>query len=432
MPASLKVTPPLRRFLLSTVVAAGLSVQMVVSSRSASGAPTTTSTTPTSLVVPSTAYTSITSCDVTFSKSDLTESDTFMVTSVFNGSGIGSMRIGADGLGPEFASVLVETTLVGGVYGVADFRAALGMAPGSHTMDFYAVTTDGAATGVPLCRVPYTLTGSTPAPRFNGSTELPRGSRGTPYDNGGVHISATAAPYTVLRCELVSASHDDGAGGTGGNGGNGGDGGFLWGNGGSAGLLGGPVESGIGGNGGNGGNGSVGGNGGSAGLLGGPVDAGAGGNGGNGSVGGNGGNGGVGGNAGPGGNGGNGGAGGLFSGTVGGNGGAGSVGGSYGGGIQLRPSSDRLSTELVDTGLNFFPEDIAGHVGQTSCGRVSGTPTRAGTYTLTMRLLYRNASAREAGTAPSATTAATGVHEQTFATHQTFTLVIEETPSFTG
>ena len=147
MPAALKTRSPLRRFLISAVVATGLAAQLVITSRSTSGATPVVPTTPTTLVVPATAYTSITSCTVSFSESDLADGDTFTVTSTFGGSGW--LRIGADDLGPEFASVLVDAAFVSGLPAgtVADIQAALSLAPGTHTMDFYAVTDGGAATG---------------------------------------------------------------------------------------------------------------------------------------------------------------------------------------------------------------------------------------------------------------------------------------------
>ena len=389
MPALRKVASPLRRFLLSIAVAMGLAVQILVSSRSVSGAMTVTPDAPTTLVVPATAYSSITSCDVTFSKSELTESDSFTVTASFNGETGPYMRIGADSLGAELASVLVDAATVAGLgaASVADYRAALSMAPGSHTMDFYAVTPGGLATGEPLCRVPYTLTGAVPPPQFGESTELPRGSQGEPYRATVMTMPAPGAPYTPLQCDLVSASR----GGSGGSGGTGGIGG-------------------IGGNGGNGGNGGVGGPGGV------------------GSSGGTGGNGGAGGLFSVGGAGGNGGAGGLFS--VGGTGGNGGAGGDAD--IELGSSEGDLQRiELIDTGLTYFRE-AAGAVGQTSCGYFSGTPTVPGTYSLNLRMLYRFTPVITAGAVGPAATVSDGVDEQTFASYQTFTLVVEAAPVFTG
>lgn len=355
MPAALETKSPLRRLLLVPIVALGLAVQMVVSSRSVSGATPAAPVVPdapTTLVVPATVYTSIASCDVAFSKSDLTDSDTFTVTSTFGGTGW--LRIGADGLGPDGASVLVDSAFVSGLPtgSVADIRAALSMAPGTHTMDFYAVDASGAATGDPLCRVPYTLASATWHPEFVGSTELPRGTRGTLYssNSGGrggdggnaffgggdvpgisqdgqfVFTPTVTDPYTVESCELVSASHDGGLGGSSGNGGNGG-------------------------------------------------------------------------------------AGGLFA-------------------IELRPSTDGRLIELVDTGFHINLLDVAGQIGPTSCAELTGTPTKAGAYSFTMRLLYRLTSGLTGSSLPATVTE--GVDEQTFATYQTFTLIVEETPSFTG
>jgi len=374
MRALRNVISPLRRVLLSIAVAVGLAVQIVVSSRSVSGATTVTPDAPTTLVVPATAYSSITSCDVTFSKSELTESDSFTVTANFGGATGAYLRIGADGLGADLASVIVSTTTVAGLGAatVADHRAALSMAPGSHTMDFYAVTPGGLATGEPLCQVPYRLSGAIPPPWFDTSTELPFGSQGAAYYATVGTMPAPGPPYTPVQCDLVSASR----GGTGGTGGNGGAGG-------------------VGGTGGNGGNGGVGG------LFG------------------NGGNGGAGG---VGGNGGNGGNGGLLGG-IGGNGGDGS--------IELRSSAgDIPHIELLDTGLNYFP--VVGAVGESGCGHFSGTPTVPGTYSLTLRWLYRFTPGSTAGAVGPTATVSDGVDDQTFATYQTFTLVVEAAPVFTG
>lgn len=149
-----------------------------------------------------------------------------------------------------------------------------------------------------------------------------------------------------------------------------------------------------------------------------------GGNGGNAGVGGNGGTGGAGGaggNGAVGGSGGNGGAGGLFG--TGGNGGAGS--------IELRSSAGDLHhIELLDTGLNFFP--VASAVGESGCGHFSGTPTVPGTYSLTLRWLYRFTPGVTAGAVGPTATVSDGVDDQTFATYQTFTLVVEAAPVFTG
>jgi len=399
MRAIRNVISPLRRVLLSIAVAVGLAVQIVVSSRSVSGATTVTPDAPTTLVVPATAYSSITSCDVTFSKSELTESDSFTVTANFGGATGAYLRIGADGLGADLASVIVSTETVAGLGAatVADHRAALSMAPGSHTMDFYAVTPGGLATGEPLCQVPYRLSGAIPPPRFDTSTELPFGSQGAAYYATVGTMPAPGPPYTPVQCDLVSASR----GGSGGNGGNGGAGGVggTGGNGGAGGW--------VGGTGGNGGAGGVGG---------------TGGNGGNGGVGGLFGNGGNGGAGGVGGNGGNGGNGGLLGG-IGGNGGDGS--------IELRSSAgDIPHIELLDTGLNYFP--VVGAVGESGCGHFSGTPTVPGTYSLTLRWLYRFTPGSTAGAVGPTATVSDGVDDQTFATYQTFTLVVEAAPVFTG
>jgi len=388
MAALREVTSPLRRVLLSIAVTVGLAVQIVVSSRSVSGATTVTPDAPTTLVVPATAYSSITSCDVTFSKSELTESDSFTVTASLGGATGAHLRIGADGLGAELASVIVSAETVAGLGAatVADHRAALSMAPGSHTMDFYAVTPGGLATGEPLCQVPYRLSGAIPPPQFDGSTELPSGSQGEPYRATVGTMPAPGPAYTPVQCDLVSASR----GGTGGIGGSGGNAGAS----------------------GSGGNGGVGGSGGNAGASG---------HGGNGGTGGTGGNGGT---AGVGGNGGNGGRAGLF-----GNGGNGGTGGDAD--IELRSSAgDIPHIELLDTGLNYFP--VVGAVGESGCGHFSGTPTVPGTYSLTLRWLYRFTPGSTAGAVGPTATVSDGVDDQTFATYQTFTLVVEAAPVFTG
>lgn len=118
-------------------------------------------------------------------------------------------------------------------------------------------------------------------------------------------------------------------------------------------------------------------------------------------------------------------------GGTGGNGGAaGWFGGSYGGGIQLGVSPDGRSTSLADSGLHFTPGEVAGVTGPAGCGRLWGTPMVAGTFTVTLRVLYRLSPSVDVGTMPASDPE--GVDEQTFASYQTYTLVIEAPPTFTG
>ena len=117
---------------------------------------------------PATVYSSISSCSAVFSSSDMvTMSTTFSPTGT-------SYRAGADGLGPEYASVLLDaitspnsTSMAGSA-----IESMIGLASGAHSVEFYAVDASGAAVGSPLCAANYFYEGSIAAPEFTGPTEL--------------------------------------------------------------------------------------------------------------------------------------------------------------------------------------------------------------------------------------------------------------------
>ncbi len=319
----------LRRLLVAGVATVGLAVPV--------GAVPAGSVAPD--IAPASYTQSIDRCTVSLTPSTFGPTDTVAVSTTFSPVP-GFYQVGADGVGAGSASVAMEAFAASSTtdFSVATLAATWGLAPGTHTIDFYGVTENGAPIGEALCSTAYTLTGTTPSPGFDGPSDLPPGTVGQQYATGGFTYTPTAAaqlagptsdaaagddpPYRVRRCALVGASLADGGRGRGGDGSSGG----------------------------------------------------------------------------------NGGRGGLF----------------------LGAAPDGRSTAIVDSGLVFTPTDEAELGVAGSCGRLWGTPTRAGTYAVTVRVEY----SCPAPAAPAASTA--GVEDQTFAVYATFTLEIAPAPSFTG
>ena len=137
---------------------------------------------PAPAVAPATVYSSIASCTVGFAPSVFSSTDTVTMSTTFAPTGT-SYRVGADGLGPDFASVLLDATsspnspsLTGSAIG-----AMIGLASGTHSVEFYAVDAAGAAVGSPLCAATYTYDGPISSPVLTGATEL-RGQVGVSLD----------------------------------------------------------------------------------------------------------------------------------------------------------------------------------------------------------------------------------------------------------
>ena len=122
---------------------------------------------------PATVYSSISSCSVGFAPAVFSSSDMVTMSTTFSPTGT-SYRAGADGLGPEYASVLLDaitspnsTSMAGSA-----IESMIGLASGAHSVEFYAVDASGAAVGSPLCAANYFYEGSIAAPEFTGPTEL--------------------------------------------------------------------------------------------------------------------------------------------------------------------------------------------------------------------------------------------------------------------
>ena len=295
-------------------------------------------------VEPASYTQSIDRCTVALTPSTFGPTDTVAVSTTF--SPVPAFyQIGADGVGSGSASVAMEAFSASSTtdFSVATLAATWGLAPGTHTIDFYGVTENLVPIGEALCSAGYTLTSTTPAPGFDGPSDLPPGTVGQGYETGGFTYTPTAAaqlagptsvttadddpPYRVRRCALVDATlADGGRGGVGGS------------------YSGGIQEGGAGGR----------------------------------------------------------------------------------GGLLLGAAPDGRSEAIVDTGLVFTPTDEAELAEAGSCGRLWGTPTRAGTYAVTVRVEY----SCPAPAGPAAATA--GAEDQTFAVYATFTLEIAPAPSFTG
>lgn len=141
---------------LTLTVAAGVATATPATAT----APTTGPAAGTASISPAPAYTSIDACSLSFGPSTFSASDTLTVTTTF-GSTPGWYRIGADGLGRELASVLVNAPATSSTVSVpvATVRENWGLAPGTHSMEFYAVDGTGAAVGSPLCTANYDFAG---------------------------------------------------------------------------------------------------------------------------------------------------------------------------------------------------------------------------------------------------------------------------------
>lgn len=347
---------------------------------------------PAGSVEPTTVYSSIDSCSLNLSPSTFGPTDVVDVTATFPTTGV-YYRVGADGLGAKWASVLLPVTTSPEVLSrqAATIGATYGLATGHHSMDFYAVDAVGDAVGAPLCSASYTYDGPNPAPEFLGVTTY-KAVAGQPVSlpTGSYIYTPGVGGASVRSCDLELVSFTPDASSEGGS-------------------YGGGIQGGNGGNGGVGGTGGVGG---------------YGGNGGNGGVGGTGGNGGAGGNGGLGtgsvasGPTGvaalDGGTSGLFQPFTGGNGGNGGAGATLPG-----------EPKAVADGLWFTQGDLA-----PECGTLWGTPTTSGTYVFRQRLTIVCPSDGLLPGDPSSG----GVSSQTYAADRLLTLVVDPqvAPAFTG
>ena len=136
--------------------------------------PTVAVAAPAEVVEPATVFSSIESCSVNISPSTFGSTGTITFAFTFAPSGA-FVRVGADGLGTREASVLVEPTIAWNSLNApsATVAATVGLASGSHSVDFYAVDSNGAGTGQPLCSADYIYDGLFPEPAFSGPTLLP-------------------------------------------------------------------------------------------------------------------------------------------------------------------------------------------------------------------------------------------------------------------
>lgn len=343
----LRALSSFRRVLLAAILTVALGVGTATPATATSRA--TDPSTGTASISPAPSYSSIDNCSLSFSPSTFSATDTFTVTTTF-GSAPAWYRIGADGLGPEVASVLVNASSASSTVSVpvATVRENWGLAPGTHSMDFYAVDGTGAAVGAALCTATYSLVGEALLVEFDRDSFADSPLRvGEQVDSDGVFTYTPSATARVTRCDVVGARHTA-ASETGGDGGRGG-------------------------------------------------------------AGGRGGDGGVGEDVGE----------------------AHPVTGTD---IQLEPGTtpDGMNkTILVGTGLEFIPSTGTDLESSRQCGRISGTPTLPGTYTVTSSYHFVPCPSTTApGSISTAVTAP--VDLQTYAALRTFTIVVEATPVFTG
>ena len=226
----------LRNVVVTVLLAAGLTVPIAVAQPATADAPEPS-------VAPSGVYPSIDSCTLTATPKSIGKSDTFTVTATFTPANA-RYRIGADGLGPAWASVLVEASSPYVLTGPAStIESTIGLASGWHSMDLYAVDADGYAVGQPLCSATYEYDGPVEAPIGQPLVELPRAMTGVPYESGVITGSTdpsnwwvyrpttTAGSRVVTSCDVSLVSSTPVFGPIyeveGGSGGRGGDAGFL-------------------------------------------------------------------------------------------------------------------------------------------------------------------------------------------------------------
>ena len=157
-----------------------------------------TATTP--AAKPATVYSSISSCSVGFAPAVFSSSDTVTMSTTFSPTGT-SYRVGADGLGPDYASVVLEAIASPNSTAIAGsaIESMIGLASGAHSVEFYAVDASGAAVGLPLCAVNYWYEGSIAAPEFTGPAEL--------HAQQGVSVNAATGAFTYTPTLAGSPQH---------------------------------------------------------------------------------------------------------------------------------------------------------------------------------------------------------------------------------
>ncbi len=148
-------------------------------------------------VEPAVVYSSIAACTVGITPAVFGSADTVRLDTTFSPTGT-FYRIGADGLGPDLASV----RLFAGTSPNSDdvlasvLEATFGLASGTHTLDFYAVDGTGAAMGAPLCTTTYTYDGAFAEPVIGGPVELPHLTAGVSVPDAGTGVVTGEFTYT--------------------------------------------------------------------------------------------------------------------------------------------------------------------------------------------------------------------------------------------
>lgn len=155
---------------------------------------------PATATSPPTVYSSITNCSVGFVPAVFSSSDMVTMSTTFSPTGT-SYRVGADGLGPDYASVLLDaitspnSTVIAG----SAIESMIGLASGAHSVEFYAVDASGAAVGSPLCAANYFYEGPIAAPVFTGPAEL--------QAQQGVSVNASTGEFTYTPTLAGSPQH---------------------------------------------------------------------------------------------------------------------------------------------------------------------------------------------------------------------------------
>lgn len=180
----------LRNVVVTVLLAAGLTVPIAVAQPATANAPEPS-------VAPSGSYPSIDSCTLSLTPMSVGSTDTFTVTATFSPT-TARYRLGADGLGAQWAAVLGGASSPYVLTGPAStIESTIGLASGWHSMDLYAVNADGDAVGQPLCTASYEYRGPVDAPIGQPLVELPHATTGVPYQSGVVTGTADPSNWWV-------------------------------------------------------------------------------------------------------------------------------------------------------------------------------------------------------------------------------------------
>ncbi|MEI7623622.1 MAG: hypothetical protein WCJ88_08710 [Actinomycetes bacterium] len=187
----------LRNVVVAVALAAGLTIPIAVAQPAIANAPDVP-------VAPSGVYPSIDSCTLSLTPASIGSTDSFTVTATFTPA-TAQFAIGADGLGAAWAEVHMSATSPYILNGPgATIESQIGLAPGTHSMDLYAVDPQGDPLSEPLCSATYQYRTPVAGPIGETPIDLPHATVGIPYGDG-VDVG-TPNPSTGVVTGVVGAS----------------------------------------------------------------------------------------------------------------------------------------------------------------------------------------------------------------------------------